>query len=409
VSAILIGRIARDENGVACRARGVNRLVPIVLVTGLLAGCGGSSGAGEERAAPETATRADPTAASPERSETSSAATYSFRRVLRASSPVHLAAPTNKRGWLYVVEQSGRIRLAVNGRYRRAPFLDIRRLVDAGGERGLLSVAFHPDFAKNRRFFVNYTDVNGNTRVAEYRTNAPGTRALTRTRKQWLFVRQPYSNHNGGQLAFGPDGKLYVGMGDGGAGGDPEDRAQDLRTLLGKLVRIDVGVARPRPQIAALGLRNPWRFSFDRATGDLYVADVGQNAWEEIDFVPRSRVGELANYGWDAFEGRARFEAKAPNPRGRLVGPVHVYGRNEGCSVTGGFVYRGSAVPAAVGRYFFGDFCSGTIWSLVVSDGRAADVRKESFRIPNLSSFGEDARGELYATSLSGGVYRLVR
>jgi glucose/arabinose dehydrogenase len=337
------------------------------------------------------------------------AAAYSFRSILTASDPVHVSAPANKPGWLYVVEQAGRIRIAVNGRYRAAPFLDIRRLVRSGGEQGLLSVAFHPQFAKNRRFFVNYTDVNGHTRVVEYRSNAAGTQALTRTRKQWLFVSQPYSNHNGGQLAFGPDGRLYVGMGDGGSGGDPENRAQNMATLLGKLVRLNVAVARPNPQIAALGLRNPWRFSFDRATGDLYIADVGQNAWEEIDWVSRTRVSELANYGWDVFEGRARFESKEPNPRGRLVTPVHVYGRGDGCSVSGGFVYRGSAVPDARGRYFFGDFCSGTIWSLVMSGGRAADVRREGGRIGSLSSFGEDARGELYATSLGGRVYRLVR
>ena len=350
-------------------------------------------------------------AASGSTAETSAAgaAAYSFRSILSASDPVHVSAPLNKPGWLYVVEQAGRIRLAVNGRYRSTPFLDIRRLVRSGGEQGLLSVAFHPQFAKNRRVFVNYTDVNGHTRVVEYRSNAAATQALPRTRKQWLFVAQPYSNHNGGQVAFGPDGRLYVGMGDGGAGGDPENRAQNVNTLLGKLVRIDVAAAKPNPQIAALGLRNPWRFSFDRANGDLYIADVGQNAWEEIDWMPRSRLTELANYGWDVFEGRARFESKEPNPRGHLVSPVHVYGRGGGCSVSGGFVYRGSAVPAARGRYFFGDFCTGTIWSLVMSGGRATDVRREGTRIASLSSFGEDARGELHATSLGGRVYRLVR
>ena len=349
------------------------------------------------------------TTTAPERAASPAAATYEFRRLVNAVDPVHVAAPANKPGWIYVVEQAGRIRIAVNGRFRSTPFLDIRRLVRSGGEQGLLSIAFHPRFASNRRFFVDYTDVNGNTRVVEYRANAAGTRALLRTRKQWLAVAQPYSNHNGGQLAFGPDGRLYVGMGDGGAGGDPENRAQNLGSRLGKLLRFNVAVARPRPQIASLGLRNPWRFSFDRANGDLYIADVGQNAWEEIDYVPRARIGELANYGWDVFEGRARFEQKEPNPRGRLIAPVHVYGRGDGCSVTGGFVYRGSAVPAARGRYFFGDFCSGTIWSLVIAGGRASDVRRESTRIPGLSSFGEDSRGELYATSLSGGVYRLRR
>ena len=337
-----------------------------------------------------------------------SRAAYSFRLLFNAAAPLHVTAPRNERGKVYVVEQEGRIRVAVNGRLRSRPFLDIRRLVRSGGEQGLLSVAFHPSYARNRRLFVNYTDRNGDTRVVEYRANRSGSQALTRTAKRWLAVDQPYPNHNGGQLAFGPDGRLYVGMGDGGAGGDPENRAQNMSTLLGKLVRIDVSRSRPSPQIAALGLRNPWRFTFDRATGDLWIGDVGQNAWEEIDYLPRRRLGELINYGWDAFEGRARFEPKDLT-RGSVVQPIEVYGHNLGCSVTGGFVYRGSAVPSARGRYFYGDYCSGIVWSLRLSGSNATDVRREAFRIAGLSSFGEDARGELYATSLNGGVYRLVR
>ena len=351
-------------------------------------------------------------AASGSTAETSStgAAAYSFRSILSASDPVHVSAPANKPGWLYVVEQAGRIRLAVNGRYRSAPFLDIRRLVRSGGEQGLLSVAFHPQFAKNQRFFVNYTDVNGHTRVVEYRSNAAGTQALTRTRKQWLFVAQPYENHNGGQVAFGPDGRLYVGMGDGGSGGDPQNRAQNMGTLLGKLVRINVAVSKPNPQIAALGVRNPWRFSFDRANGDLYMADVGQNAWEEIDWVPRAQADASSRTSAGTCTRDARGSSRRNRTRaGASCSPVHVYGRGDGCSVTGGFVYRGSAVPDARGRYFFGDFCTGTIWSLVMSGGRATDVRREGTRVGSLSSFGQDARGELYATSLDGRVYRLVR
>jgi glucose/arabinose dehydrogenase len=374
----------------------VRRGVLTLIAAAVLSACAASGSTAENATTARTA--------APE------AAAYSFRAFVNAVSPVHVAAPANKPGWVYVVEKAGRIRVVVNGRYRARPFLDIRRLVgSSGSEQGLFSVAFHPRFAQNRRFFVDYTDVNGNTRVVEYRSNAAGTQALIRTRKQWLIVAQPYANHNGGQVAFGPDGRLYVGMGDGGSGGDPQNRAQSLGTLLGKLVRFNVAVSRPNPQIAALGVRNPWRFSFDRANGDLYLADVGQNAWEEINYVPRARVTELANYGWDVYEGRARFESKEPNSRGRLVFPVHVYGRGDGCSVTGGFVYRGSAVPTARGRYFFGDYCSGNVWSLVVANGEATGVRRETFRIPQLSSFGEDARGELYATSLAGRVYRLVR
>jgi glucose/arabinose dehydrogenase len=334
---------------------------------------------------------------------------YAFRPLFNIATPVHVTAPRSQPGRLYVVNQVGVIRVAINGRLRTAPFLDIRSLVLSGGEQGLLSVAFHPNYAKNRRFFVDYTDRSGNTRVVEYRANRSRSAALPRSARQLLFVRQPYANHNGGQLVFGPDGLLYVGMGDGGSGGDPENRAQNMSQLLGKLLKLNVARAKPAPVIAALGLRNPWRFSFDRANNDLYIADVGQNAWEEIDYLPRAQLGQLVNYGWDVYEGRARFENKEPNSRGRLVFPIEVYSHDSGCSVTGGFVYRGSAVPAARGRYFYGDYCSGAVWSLRVADGRATDVRREPFNIPGLSSFGEDARGELYATSLNGRVFKLVR
>ena len=324
-------------------------------------------------------------------------------------SPVHLASTRSEPDRLYIVEQDGRIRVLVKGKLRREPFLDIRSLVLSGGEQGLLSMAFHPNYATNRRFYVNYTDRRGDTRVVEYRSN--GTRALTRTARQLLLVAQPYPNHNGGQLQFGPDGLLYVGMGDGGAGGDPENRAQNLSTLLGKLVRIDP--ARRAVSIAAYGLRNPWRFSFDRATGDLYIGDVGQGSWEEIDYLPRAAAlgSELINFGWNRYEGNETYDPNLPfEERGRVVFPVAVYGRASGCSVTGGHVYRGAAVPAARGRYFYGDYCSGIIWSFRIVDGKASSLRREAFRITAPSSFGEGPRGELYIVSLQlGRVYRLAR
>jgi glucose/arabinose dehydrogenase len=324
-------------------------------------------------------------------------------------SPVHVAIASSEPDRLYVVEQAGVIRVLVKGRLRREPFLDIRRLVLSGGEQGLLSMAFHPNYAKNRRFYVNYTDRRGGTRVVEYRSN--GTRALTTTARQLLFVAQPYPNHNGGQLQFGPDGLLYVGMGDGGSGGDPENRAQNLSTLLGKLVRIDP--ATRRVAIAAYGLRNPWRFSFDRANGDLYIGDVGQGSWEEIDYLPRAAAlgGGLINFGWNRYEGKETFDPNLPfEEQGRVVFPVAVYGHASGCSVTGGYVYRGSAVPAARGRYFYGDYCSGIIWSFRIADGKASGLRREAFRITAPSSFGEGVRGELYIVSLQlGRIYRLAR
>ncbi|MDQ3875387.1 MAG: PQQ-dependent sugar dehydrogenase, partial [Actinomycetota bacterium] len=319
-------------------------------------------------------------------------------------SPTYVASPRNEASRLYVVEQAGRILVLDRG--RRRVFLDIRRLVQSGGEQGLLSVAFHPNYARNRRFYVNYTDNRGDTRVVEYRSN--GRNALAGSARRVLFVDQPYSNHNGGQLAFGPDGRLYVGMGDGGSGGDPDNRAQNLRALLGKLLRIDVDRRGADPEIVGYGLRNPWRFSFDRGSGDLYIGDVGQGRFEEIDYTRRRSAG-LENYGWDVYEGRAIFERKEPNRTGRLVSPIAVYGRAGGnCTVVGGFVYRGRRIPSLRGRYFYGDFCSGVVWSLRVRGGRATTLRREPFRVESLSSFGESARGELYLVSLNGTIYRLA-
>jgi glucose/arabinose dehydrogenase len=322
-------------------------------------------------------------------------------------SPVYVTAPRSEPGKLYVVEQPGVIRVLVNGQRRATPFLDIRSLVRSGGEQGLLSVAFHPSYARNHRFFVDYTDRNGDTRVVEYRSN--GTTALPQTARRLLFVDQPFSNHNGGQLQFGPDGRLYVGMGDGGSGGDPGNRAQNLNSRLGKLLRLNVDRRGARWQVAGYGLRNPWRFSWDRVTHDLYLGDVGQGEWEEVDLRTPRQQRALNNYGWRVYEGRSRFTAgQRVNPRGVLVFPLVVYSHSRGCSVTGGYVYRGKAVASARGRYFYGDFCSGTIWSLRTSHGKlSSGPRPEPFKVSNLSSFGEDAAGELYATSLDGTVYKL--
>jgi glucose/arabinose dehydrogenase len=323
-------------------------------------------------------------------------------------SPVYVTAPSSQPGKLYVVEQSGVIRVLVNGRLQAKPFLDIRSLVKSGGEQGLLSVAFHPRYARNHRLFVDYTDRRGDTRVVEYRSNG-ATTALPRTAHRLLFVDQPFDNHNGGQLQFGPDGRLYVGMGDGGSGGDPGNRAQNLNVRLGKLLRLNVDKRGARWQVAGYGLRNPWRFSWDRRTHDLYIGDVGQNAWEEIDLRTPRQQRALSNYGWRVWEGRARFTAaQQVNPRGTLVFPLVVYSHSQGCSVTGGYVYRGRSVASARGRYFYGDFCSGTIWSVRTSRGKlTSGPRREPFSVSNLSSFGEDAAGEMYATSLDGTIYKL--
>jgi glucose/arabinose dehydrogenase len=323
------------------------------------------------------------------------------------SSPVYATAPRSEPGRLYIVEQGGLIRVLERGRLRPRPFLDVRRLITSGGERGLLSVAFHPDYARNHRFYVNYTDLNGDTRVVEYRSN--GRSALPRSARQLLFVKQPYPNHNGGQLQFGPDGKLYVGMGDGGSGGDPDDNGQNLSTRLAKLLRTDP--LRVKWEVAGYGLRNPWRFSFDRATGELYIGDVGQGAWEEIDYRPRG--APVANFGWARYEGNHEYKDVPLGGSAPLVAPVVEYSHEEGCSVAGGYVYRGSAVPVARGRYFYGDSCSNKVWSIVVRDGRATDLRSEPLTVGGsgfgLVSFGEDARGEVYLVSIAGRIYRLGR
>jgi glucose/arabinose dehydrogenase len=323
------------------------------------------------------------------------------------ASPVYVTGLRSEPGKLYVVEQAGRIVVLDHGRRLPQPFLDIRSLVLSGGEQGLLSVAFDPGYATNRRFYVDYTDRNGDTRVVEYRSD--GTRAIADSARQLLFVNQPYPNHNGGQLEFAPGGGLWVGMGDGGSGGDPENRAQNPSSQLGKLLRIDT--ASGRVSMVALGLRNPWRFSFDRSTRDLWIGDVGQGSWEEIDFLPRRLLGRTINYGWRVWEGRARYSSgERPSSVGSLRFPIAVYGHGgDNCSVTGGYVYRGRAVPSARGRYFYGDYCSGIVWSLRQRGGKAVSLRRERFKVPELSSFGQDAAGELYVVSLNGTIYRLAR
>jgi len=311
-------------------------------------------------------------------------------------------APGEK-GTMYVVEQGGLVRVVKGGRVQSEPFLDVRGKIVSGGEQGLLGFAFAPDYATSRQFVVDYTDTNGDTRVMRYRSD--GTKALPASARQLLFVDQPYPNHNGGMVVYGPDKLVYVGMGDGGSGGDPENRAQNPSSRLGKILRIDPNRPGAAPKMVALGVRNPWRFSFDRANGDLWIGDVGQNAIEEVDHVKWPLTG-LLNFGWDVYEGRSSFEPKQLGP-GRYVPPVAQYTHDDGCSITGGYVYRGSAVPAAKGRYFYGDYCSGTIWSLRLSGSTATGIRKEPFSVRSLTSFGEDGAGELF---LVGGdsVYRLA-
>jgi len=332
--------------------------------------------------------------------------------------PLYLTAPIGD-ARLFVVEQPGRIRVIRGGRMLPRPFLDLTALVEYGGERGLLSMAFHPRYRDNGRFFVNYTDRSGNTRVEGFRVGPDPDVADPSTRQLILEVDQPYANHNGGHILFGPDGKLYVGMGDGGSAGDPHGNGQNRATLLGDLLRLDVDHGEPysipsdnpfartpgmRGEIWAWGLRNPWRFCFD--AGLLYIADVGQNHWEEIDIVGSRRGG--LNFGWNRMEGAHCFRSPTCDRTG-LVLPALEYGHGEGCSVTGGFVYRGRALPSLVGHYFYADYCSGWVRSFRWEQGVVREHREWS--LPShgpITSFGLDAAGELYLVCGDGRVWRFV-
>jgi len=320
---------------------------------------------------------------------------------------------------LFVVEQPGRIRVVDLVKATVTVFLDITdRVSDSSNEQGLLSAAFHPDFAANGQFFVNYTDAKGATVVSRFRSKAGRTLGDADSEQQLLRIDQPYPNHNGGQIKFGPDGYLYIGMGDGGAAGDPLNAGQDISTLLGAMLRIDVNgkfpyavpqtnpfVSQPgRPEIWASGLRNPWRFSFDRANGDLYIGDVGQNAFEEVNFARAGAPG--LNYGWKVAEGDGCYNRTGCDMTA-FVRPKHVYGRSLGCSITGGYVYRGQRNKGLVGRYVFGDYCSGAVWSLPAGlNGRNA--RLEAQTGVRISSFGEDVDGELYLLDHAGRVLSLA-
>ena len=335
--------------------------------------------------------------------------------------PVHLTAPAGD-ARLFVVEQEGRIRIVRNGQLLSTPFLDITSKVGSGGERGLLSLAFHPQFGTNGQFFVNYTDRSGNTNVERYLVSSDPDRADPGSARRVLLISQPYSNHNGGHILFGPDQMLYVAMGDGGSGGDPQNHAQDRSDLLGDLLRIDVSqepyaipadnpfrnVSGARGEIWAFGLRNPWRIAFDREAGNLYIADVGQNQVEEINVVPASTAG--VNYGWRITEGSRCYNPGSNCNRNGLTGPVAEYTHSEGCSVTGGLVYRGQSIPELRGHYFFGDYCQGWIRSFLFANGQISSNRTWPVgNIGSILSFGEDAAGELYVLSANGTVYRFVR
>ncbi len=344
---------------------------------------------------------------------------------VRLQRPVHLAEVPDGSGRLVVVEQAGRVRsFRPAARKPEGVLLDLRRRVSTGGwEEGLLSIAFHPEFRRNRRYFVYYSAASPRRSViSRFTAEQTRLRTVPGSERVILEIRQPYANHNGGQLAFGPDGYLYIGLGDGGSGGDPRGNGQNRKTLLGAILRIDVNRAAggrayaippgnpfagardgSRPEIWAYGLRNPWRFSFDRADGRLYAGDVGQNAVEEIDLIRKG-----GNYGWNVMEGTRCYQPPNGCNRRGLERPVSEYGHGHGQSVTGGFVYRGHALPSLQGRYVFGDFSSGSIWSIPAGPGGLRKPRPLLKTGLAISSFGQDGAGELYVLDLEGAVFKLV-
>ncbi len=346
---------------------------------------------------------------------------FTWRRVFSGFvNPLAVTHAGDGSGRLFVVEQPGRIQILKDGVLMAEPFLDITNRVGSQGfEQGLLGLAFHPNYAQNGFFYVNYTDLRGNTAIARFQVSAGDPdRSDPASEKRLLLIDQPFGNHNGGMVAFGPDGYLYLGLGDGGSAGDPLDSGQSLNTLLGKILRIDVDNGDPyaippdnpfangggKPEIWATGLRNPWRFAFDRLTGDLYIADVGQNQWEEINFAPAGAAG--LNYGWRFFEGSQPYKGSPPQGL-NWVAPAAEYDHSQGCSVTGGVIYRGQNLPAWQGVYLYGDFCSGRVWGLLRGSGGEWLNRVLFEGMGRITSFGEDQAGEVYLVDQAGTIYRL--
>jgi len=323
-------------------------------------------------------------------------------------------------GRIFILEQPGRIRILRSGSLSQAPFLDLTSKVEDGGEEGLLGLAFHPGFAQNQRLFVNYTRrVSGQLQSVTSEFPASPTNpdfVDPATERILLTVNKSFGNHNGGQIAFGPDGLLYIGLGDGGGQGDPEGNGQNSNVLFGKILRINVDSGTPygipadnpfangggRPEIFALGFRNPWRFSFDQPTGRLFVGDVGEKTREEVDIVTRG-----GNFGWNRMEGTVCFEPPTGCDQTGLTLPIHDYGRSDGGTIIGGFVYRGSAIPSLAGAYVFGDFLSGRVWALRESGGSwtRSDLLSTGLSI---SSFGQDSAGELYILDYGGRLLKIA-
>jgi glucose/arabinose dehydrogenase len=407
----------------------------LALIMAIAVGCGTPDSTSQPASPTLTASSAggSPTPAATASSSPATAGPFdpdslsvAFESVIEGlDEPLAIVHAGDGSGRLFIAEQGGRIQIVTAGRLSDTPFLDIADRISSGGERGLLGLAFHPDFPTDPRVFVDYTDTDGNTRISSFTLDPANLeRADPASEQRLMFIEQPYANHNGGGIVFGPDGYLYVATGDGGSGGDPHDNGQSLGTLLGKILRIDVderegnrayaipadnpfvGRNGAEPEIWLYGLRNPWRISFDRTTGDLWIGDVGQGEWEEID-VARAGVGGT-NYGWNRMEGSHCFKPAEGCEAVELALPATEYGHDLGCTVIGGHVYRGMAQPLLAGGYLFGDHCSGRIWAIdAILDGPTEPTLVAESGA-TISSFGEDEAGEMYATDLSSGQLYLV-
>jgi glucose/arabinose dehydrogenase len=402
------------------------RAIASLLVAGTVVGCGLSASPTPPAATATAPTPSEPGTPGPSRFDAARVAVDVEAVTAIPGHPLAAVAPGDGTPRLFVVDQGGSIWIVATGKRQETAFLDISSKVSKGGEQGLLGLAFHPDYPRNPRFYTDYTDTNGNTVVSEWRVSASDpNQADSKSEHVLLTVEQPFPNHNGGDVVFGPDGYLYITLGDGGSAGDPQGNGQRLDTLLAKILRIDVdhpstgrryGIpgdnpfvrrAGARPEIYVTGLRNPWRISFDRATRDLWIGDVEQNAFEEIDVV-RAGSGGGQNFGWNKLEGFHCYPSGDSCSTDGLTPPVTEYPHPQGCSVTGGVVYRGTAYPALAGAYLFSDYCSGTIWAVdaAANDTRNPVVVGESHKA--ISSFGEDEGGEVYATDLGGELLRIV-
>ena len=383
-----------------------------VLLCALMAACNGSDEVGGGGAGPPPAT-------------SNSLRLQTVTAVL--SSPVFLTAPTGDVGRLFIVEQGGLIRIlnSLDGTPRATPFLDVAGLIVTGGEQGLLGMAFDPNYAGNGRFYIYYTNTAGDIVIARYGVSSnpdianAGAQAILKT-----IAHPTNQNHNGGMLAFGPDGCLYAGIGDGGGSGDPNGNAQNTNSLLGKILRLDPGTGSAcgtdnpfangtggAPEVWSFGLRNPWRFSFDRSTGVLYIGDVGQDQREEVDAVVGPNAGQGVNFGWNIMEGFACFNPPSGCNSSGLTPPILDYSHDAGaCSVTGGYVYRGTLNPAVNGSYFYADYCAGFVRSFQLQGGGPSSQNTWPLLSPGgqITSFGEDARGELYILTQTGGLSRIV-